>query len=326
MQSVRVTVEQPARSALGLLRAPRRRTMNTTATFGNGAALALGTALTLAATAAACSNGASGQPSLDAGTQVDAQLPDAGAGDTADGPRARTLTLSLDPSLDPPTDGDVKAQTIASAVLLDAKGATAAMATIAGGAAVFDLGSVTPGDYFLKINGDADDLVPTRIDPSTDDVVQRVGQKLRASYIGPAANPTYRINTYSTGQQKALVVQFSDGGALAGEQPYVLFTFASGRLEIGLLGTGASIGSLTLSGCPGHGDVPADAWLLNTTNQDHHGDVFNADGGADNCGSCHFSYWRKKPSFADVQPAGGWCFRCHYGPDGTSAGFVDGTK
>jgi hypothetical protein len=298
--------------------------MKTSDEMVRGAAWMSIMAALLAATATCSTGGGTAQPS-DGGATFDAAA-DAGAEDAPDALRARTLTLSLDPSLDPPTDGDVKAASITSAVMLDVKGATIATATIAGGSAVFDLTSVAPADYFLKINGDANDLVPTRIDARSDDVVQRVGQKLRASYIGPSANPTYRIMTYSTGQMKDLVVQFSDGGVIAGEQPYVLFTFASGRMEIGVLGTAAPIGSSSLMGCPGHPDSSADGWLLNTTNQDHHGDVFNADGGAQNCGSCHFGYWMKKPSFASVQPAGGWCFRCHYGPDGTGAGFVDGTK
>jgi nitrate reductase cytochrome c-type subunit len=71
--------------------------------------------------------------------------------------------------------------------------------------------------------------------------------------------------------------------------------------------------------------VPADGWLLNTPNEDHHGDMFNADGGADNCSSCHWSDWMKKP-FAEITPSRGWCFRCHYGTDGAGAGFVDPTQ
>jgi hypothetical protein len=232
------------------------------------------------------------------------------------------LTLSLDPDLDQ-DDDEVKAQSIDAALLLDKAGATIAQATIANGTAIFNLASVASGDYFLEINGDVEDLVPTRIDDPGEALEQRVGRKLRASYIGPSAKPRYRINTYSAGQKESPVVRFSDGSVMPGAQPYVLYSFDSSQLEIGVLGTASELSSLPLAPCPGHADVPADAWLLNTTNHEHHGDTFNSDGGPAECATCHWNYWMKKPSFDDITPSHGWCFRCHYGPDGAGAGFVD---
>ena len=116
---------------------------------------------------------------------------DAGSTD-AEGPPA--LTLSIDPALDQPDD-DVKATSITDAKLLDEKGTVKASAVRSAGNAVFPLQGVAAGDYFIEINGDASDLVPTRVDDPTSSLVQSVGQKLRASYVGPASSPTYRINT-----------------------------------------------------------------------------------------------------------------------------------
>jgi hypothetical protein len=250
-------------------------------------------------------------------------LPDVTTNDAASAFSA-TLTLSLDPTLDG-DDGDVKAQSIVSAVMLDKTGASKTVASVAGGSAVFNLKSLNAGDYFLEINGDVADLVPTRIDDPNTAISQRVGQKLRASYIGPASNPAYRINTYSAGQKGAPVVRFSDGTTIPSEQPYVLFSFVSSQLEINLLGSAQSLTSLALHSCAGHSYVPADGWLLNTSNEDHHGDMYNADGGSENCSSCHYNDWRKPLTSGDTTPAHGWCFRCHFGPDGAGTGFVDPT-
>jgi hypothetical protein len=234
---------------------------------------------------------------------------------------APTLRLSLDPTLDQPDD-DVKVTSIAAARLLDKSSAEVAVAALVGTEAWFPLSRIAAGSYFIEVNGDADDLVPTRIDDPRDDLLQRVGQKLRASYIGPPSKPTYRINTYPDGS----VVPFSTGVALVDERPYVLVGLASSTLESAVLGTGAALTSLTLNRCAGHAFEAADAWLLNTTGQDHHGDEFNATGGPANCGGCHGDYWRKLYAFSEITPSRGWCFRCHNGTDGSSAGFVDPTK
>lgn len=268
---------------------------------------------------------ANGGRSADAANLGDAVATDAAASDAPPDASgfAASLTLSLDPSLDEDDGDDVKLTSLAKALLLDKTGASIAMGTLVAGAAVFDLSAVAAGDYFIEINDDGDDLVPTRIDPSSPTVAQRIGQKLRNSYIGPPSSPAYRVTTYSVGQNESPVVRFSDGTLIVGEQPYLIYSFASSALEIAVLGTARPLSSLGLPRCVGHNDVPADGWLLNTTDEQHHGDSFNADGGAADCVSCHWDYWMKKPSLADITPSRGWCFRCHSGPDGAGAGFVD---
>jgi hypothetical protein len=235
------------------------------------------------------------------------------------------FTLSLDPTIDQPGD-DVKAMSIVDAKLLDATGLVKAVATLSSGSAVFALKGLSPGDYFIQINGDANDLVPTRVEDPGSSLTQTVGQKLRASYVGPASAPMYRINTYSAGQNESPVVGYSDGGVIPGEQPYVIYSFSTSQLEIRLLGNAAPLTSLPLPRCVGHAYDPADGWLLNTTNEDHHGDAFNADGGAAGCQTCHWYGSMKKYTFSALTPTDGWCYRCHYGTGGSSAGFVDPTK
>jgi hypothetical protein len=247
---------------------------------------------------------------------------DGGEVEAATGP---TLTLLLDPTIDQPGD-DLKATSITDAKLLDATGLLKAVATVSSSGAVFPLNGLPPGDYFIQINGDANDLVPTRVDDPASSVTERVGQKLRASYVGPATTPMYRINTYSAGQHESPVVGYSDGGIVAGEQPYVIYSFSTSQLEIKLLGSAAPLTSLPLPRCVGHAYDPADAWLLNTTNQDHHGDAFNADGGASECQTCHWYGSMKKYTFSALTPTDGWCYRCHYGTGGSSAGFVAPTE
>lgn len=144
--------------------------------------------------AAACDSGTADTPP--AVTPADA----GGDGPADAGPHGRTLTISLDPTLDMDSD-DVKATALTSADLLDTAGRAAATATIADGNAVFGLAGIAAGDYFVRVNGDSDDLVPTRLGDSSDDVIQRIGQKLRVSYVGPTSRPTYRINTWSSGQK-----------------------------------------------------------------------------------------------------------------------------
>jgi hypothetical protein len=267
------------------------------------------------------SSGASDGAIVD--TAGDANGPrETGGGDSVTAP---VLTVTLDPTLDQPGD-DVKASSITGATLLDETGTVKAVATVSSGSAVFVLEGLKPGDYFIEINGDADDVVPTRIDDPASSTMQTVGQKLRASYVGPAGNPAYRVNTYSAGQNESPVVTYSDGTTIAGEQPYLIYSFATSQLEIRLLGTAAPLTSLPLPRCVGHAYDPADGWLLNTTNEDHHGDFFNADGGAAECQTCHWYGSMKKYSYSAITPTDGWCYECHNGTGGSAAGFVDPTK
>jgi hypothetical protein len=280
-------------------------------------------------TLAACGGGTSTPALPDAALGVDAQMPDAAKPDSAmpnapDAGPSATLTLVLDPSLDGDTD-DVKATSITSAELLDKSGSSVGHATIASGQALFNLGAVAAGDYFVEVNGLGDDLVPTRIDKPVTSVAQRVGQKLRASVIGPTDNPVYRINTYSAGQMQSPVVKYSDGSPVAGEQPYVLLTLVTPKIELRVLGTGALLGSPWPAADLHQGtNVPFDAWILNTEGQPHHGDAYNDNPGS--CVTCHLNMTTKPASHTSIDPASGWCYQCHYGATGDESGFVDPTK
>jgi hypothetical protein len=280
--------------------------------------------LCIACALGACGGGGatSGGP-VDAGALTDGVATDATPdSDAVDAAVAPVLSLSLDPMLDQPDD-DVKVTSITDAKLLDRAGGVKTNAVIASGSAVFALAGLSAGDYFIVLNSDPDDPIPTRIDDPASSVIQTVGQKLRASYIGPPGAPVYRINTYSAGQKESGVAKYSDGTIVSGEQPYVVYSFATSQLEIRRLDTGALLTSLPLSKCVGHAYVPADAWLLNTTNQDHHGDLFKADGGAADCQTCHWAGGMKKYAVDVITPTDGWCYRCHYGTSGSAAGFID---
>ncbi len=239
-------------------------------------------------------------------------------------PHGRTLTILLDPSIDGDSD-DVKAAVLTSADLLDKTGRTVVSGTITSGSAVVSLVGVVAGDYFLRLNGDADDLVPTRLDDPNADVAQRVGQKLRASYVGPASNPTYRINTWPLGQKQDPAVKFSDGSSVPGEQPYVIMNLAAPKIEFKILGTAAALTTIAPSAMHS-GSAPFDSWLLNTNGRDHHGDMFAADGGAASCSNCHLDDWRPPVLYTDVRPGRHWCFACHNGTDGSGAGLIDPAK
>lgn len=278
--------------------------------------------LSLAAISASCSatTGDSRHPDA-ASERDDAAAPAIDDSGTDGGLPSHALVLTLDPSIDQPDD-DVKATTISTAILLDGAGGIVATATIVESAAVFDLTGSSPGDYFVEINGDALDLVPTRIDDPTRTTLQRVGQKLKASYISAEDKPAYRINAYSDGQ----VVTFFTGAPIGDQHPYLLYAFGTSRLEIRVLGSTRQLSAFPLARCAGHTDVSVDGWLLNTPNEEHHGDSYNATDGGDPCFACHGDGWRRQVSYDDITPSRGWCFKCHRGPNGSSAGFVDPTK
>ncbi len=236
------------------------------------------------------------------------------------------LVLSLDPTLDGQNDS-VKVTTITSADLKNGTGTTIAAATIGFGDATFSLSAVAAGDYFIAINGDLDDLVPTRIDDPTKDVRQRVGMKLRASRVEPAVGAGYRINTYSLGQLESTVAAYSTGAVVSGQQPYVIVTLGTPKIEFKVLGTGAALSSYTPTvGVHASNGEAFYNWLLNTNGVDHHGDIAMGDGGTGNCIACHANLSVKPSSYASTITTNGWCFHCHNGPAGDSTGFVDSNR
>jgi len=250
-----------------------------------------------------------------------------GVPDAGDASTPAKLVLRLDSTLDGPDD-NVKATVITDAVLLSTTGTTVKTATIGFGAAVFDLSGVAAGDYFIRVDGDADDLVPTRIDDPTKNVEQRVGQKLRASYVQPAVGAGYRINTWSAGQGESPISAYSDGGIIPNEQPYVIVTLGTPKIEFKVLGTAAPLSSYTpTSNVHASNGEAFYNWLLKTNGLDQHGVyVLGVDGGTTVCQGCHANLGTKPTSYSSVAPTNGWCFQCHNGPAGDGTGFVDPTR
>jgi hypothetical protein len=243
-----------------------------------------------------------------------------------------TLTLSLDPTLDL-DHGDVKATSFTSATLLDRAGNLVAMAMLPAAGAVFLIGNLGAGDYFIDVNGNADSLVPTRIDDPTRSFVQRVGTKLCHSMIGPTGAPMYRAMTYAAGQGWSPAMRFSDGTPVPGEQPYVLVTYQPPKIEFKVLGTGQSLSTYVPTESyhneePFASDsvVPFDAWLLNTNGLLHHGDAYNTAGAPAICATCHATMDTKPTTYSGVTVTNGWCYRCHGGTTGSDSGFFDPMK
>ncbi|MHB8890281.1 MAG: hypothetical protein ACYC46_15830 [Acidobacteriaceae bacterium] len=185
-----------------------------------------------------------------------------GGGGSSAPPGVGTLTLALDNSLD--DGGSIKAPSITTAKLLSPAGVVVATATLAGGNANFSLDNVSQGDYLIKVNGLDNDLVPTRIANTTDNVSQFVGQKLRASVIGTVADPTYRIKTYSQGQGEHVVVKYSDNTAVSPPRyAYAIIALKTTplKIEIRMLDNAALLTSFS----PTSTQHPFATWILGST-------------------------------------------------------------
>ncbi|VVB96869.1 Uncharacterised protein [uncultured archaeon] len=236
------------------------------------------------------------------------------------------LTLSLQPSLD--GDGDIKATSITMAELLGTDGKVMITGTVAGSTAQFDLSGITAGDYFIRVNGLSDDLVPTRIDDPTKAISQFVGQKLRATVIGNLSDPTYRVLTFSKGQKEDQVVVYSDGTNVIPETyAYAILSLKTSpqKLDIRALGTASQLNSYTPT-TPTHPSTPTAVnppfaeWIMGTKN---HASDYNATD--KKCITCHFNLDTKAATFAQITISNGWCYRCHYGKGGVDEGFIDTT-
>jgi hypothetical protein len=237
---------------------------------------------------------------------------------------AGILTLSLQPSLD--GSGNIKATSITSAELLGLDGTVIKTATPAGGTAQFDLGSIAGGDYFIRVNNLADDLVPTRIDDPTKAINQFVGQKLRATVIGDLSDPTYTISTHSKGQGHHPVVRYADGVVEPPERYcYVLIYQKTSpqKMEIRVLGTADLLTTFT----PRTATHPSTSTETNPSFSTwmifgkSHGIDYN--GTDSKCNTCHINLDTKPATFTAVTSTNGWCYRCHYGKGGDDNGFLD---
>jgi hypothetical protein len=103
----------------------------------------------------------------------------------------------------------------------------------------------------------------------------------------------------------------------------VIASYATPKVEIRILGTGALLSTLAPTAVHAYDATPFDSWMINTTGQDHHGDMFAADGGVAACQGCHWYGAMKQYAFSVIRVTDGYCYSCHYGTDGPSAGFVD---
>ncbi len=237
---------------------------------------------------------------------------------------AGILTLNLQSSLD--GKGDIKATSITSAELLGLDGTVIKTATLAGGAAQFDLGNIASGDYFIRVNNLADDLVPTRIDDPTKAINQYVGQKLRAIVIGNLSDPTYSISTHSKGQGHHPVVRYADGVTEAPERYcYVLIDQKTSpqKMEIRVLGTADLLTTFTPRTTT-HPSTPTETnpsfstWMIFGKS---HGIDYN--GTDSKCKTCHINLDTKPAALTSITSGNGWCYRCHYGKGGDDNGFLN---
>ena len=234
------------------------------------------------------------------------------------------LMLSLQPGLD--GEGIVKATSIISAVLSSPDGTVMINGSVSGGTAAFNLSGIDAGDYFIKVNDLADDLVPTRIDDPTTVVNQFVGQKLRVTVIGNLSDPTYRIQTFSKGQGEHPVVMYSDGSNETPEQyAYVLLSLNSSpqEMDLNVLGTALQINSYS----PTTATHPNTSTAVNPAFSDwmlgDNGHAYDYNGTDSKCNSCHINLDTKPADFTQIKTINGWCYRFHYGKAGIDNGFID---
>ena len=234
---------------------------------------------------------------------------------------APTLTLSLNTTMDGTSTPIVT--NITSAVLLDKSGAPVKTATIPDSiTAKFSLSGLTPGDYFIEINGLAGDRLPTRIGSTASDINQQVGLRLRNSIIGDLSNPTYRIKVYPSGLNSHPVVNYNTG---FNESIYnfVIVPGNTSKIEVRVLNSSEELSNFsTASLNHPFPTVSFQNWILDFPGAStNHGRVYNNTDS--NCNGCHGNLDTKVTPYSSITTGNGWCFRCHYGKTGPRNGFVD---
>jgi len=236
-----------------------------------------------------------------------APSPDSGA--DADSPAfVPRLIVELEPALDT-SSGATKVTSITQGELLNTAKVVVSNATVRSGIARFPLTGLAKGYYFIRMNGLASDPVPTRIDNQTRSWRQYVGRRLRSSVIGSIATPKYRLETYSSGQGCPPAVKYSDGtNARPRGNTFIIMKPAGGWLQVRYLDTARIILTHRHSG-----PHSFSSFILGPSN---HGTS------SMNCSGCHGNLNSHPASYGSIDEESGWCFKCHYGPVGPSAGFV----
>jgi hypothetical protein len=243
---------------------------------------------------------------------------------------AGTLFVNLSPSLDG-KEGIIKATSIMKAELISP--AENKTGIIINGQARFNLTANDAGEGFIRINDLISDPIPTRIDDPTKDINQFVGENLQVSVIGSLSDPTYMIKTL-TKTPGARTIWCSDGTNVTSDAlTYIILSLKTKpqKLEIKRLGgySKSAVSRITdykLS-TPTHPSTttsinpPSSKWVFS------HG----ADYGRDDskCNSCHgdldmkpANLDSKRDNFIEIPVSRGFCYRCHYGKSGISAGLV----
>ena len=233
------------------------------------------------------------------------------------------LILSLDPTLD--RAGEMKADSIANATLVDTDGLSLKTAVVSDNKANFDLSGINIGDYFIVVNGFTQDKVPTRIADTTRNILQSVGKNLTSSLIVMGPDTLFRTETFFSGQGQHPVRRYSDGTNVVPEEyAYAILSFKadSQRIEIRVDSTAAL---LTSEANPNHGPHQFVTWMLGETNHGI-GPAGDPDSTSAQCRRCHAHYDIKPAQWSDITTMNGLCFKCHYGSGGASVGMVNPTK
>jgi len=226
------------------------------------------------------------------------------------------LTLNIDASLN--DSAASKATSITTAELLDTSGSVVANATLNAGAAQFDLTGLTTGNYFIRVNNLATDLVPTRLDSVSVNVTQFVSNGLNNAVIGTLVDPTYQITTYASGQSWSAVVKYSNGTtATPTRYSYALLYLKTStqKIETRVMGTAALLATHSAGGYH-----TFSTWMLGSSN---HGTRYNS---GNSCTGCHGNLDSHPASHSSISESNGWCFNCHYGKTGSSSGMVDSAQ
>lgn len=219
-----------------------------------------------------------------------------------------SLNIWLSASLN--ETGVIKATTITKAELLNSARVRVALATIVGAKASFPMTGLTAGQYFIRINGLNSDLVPTRIGNTTLSQNQFISTTLRNTIIGALTNPTLKMTTFALGQSQHPVVAYTTGASETRYAYAVLYMKSvPQKLEVRVLGKGTLLTNLAA------GDYHNFAtWIMGSAN---HGKSTSS------CTGCHGTTSTKITPYTSISRRSGWCYKCHYGPSGPSAGMVD---